>query len=175
MLSIEAAPTWRRASVAVAVLDGDTVWTGIAADLAAEDRRAPTLAPADIVGALPALVRAWRPAALAYHATSAAGAHVEAWARANDVPTVPLQARDIRSASALLRGELLGGRLYHAPDPLLALQARRAAPSAPIESGDWYLSLRESSGEIDAIRAVAWAVFAILRPEAPTVPVQVFI
>ena len=58
VLSIEAAPTWRRASVAVAILDGDTVWSGIAADLSAEDRRAPTLAPADITAALPDLVRA---------------------------------------------------------------------------------------------------------------------
>ena len=67
-------------------------------------------------------------------------------------------------ASELFRSEVMGGRLLHRPDPLLADHVRRVRPSAPLESGRWYLSVADSPGDVDAIRAAAWAVLGVLRP-----------
>jgi hypothetical protein len=63
--------------------------------------------------------------------------------------------------------------LTHRDDPLLAAQVRSARPSAPIEGGDWYLSVRASMGDVDAIRAAAWAAWACIAP--PEHEVQIFV
>ena len=54
-------------------------------------------------------------------------------------------------------------------------RSRAARPSGTIEDGDWYISVRDSMGEVDAIRALAWAAWAaIAPPEIETAP-QVFV
>ena len=121
------------------------------------------------------LGKAWKPAAITYSAAAATAPFAEAAAAELRIPTIALGPRQVRAASSLLRSELVGGRLTHEDDQLLAQQVRAARPSSPIEGGDWYFSVRESVGEIDALRAIAWAAFAcIAPPDVPTVP-QVFV
>jgi hypothetical protein len=83
--------------------------------------------------------------------------------------------RQIRAASQLLRAELIGGRLTHASDNLLAQQVRHARPSKPIETDDWYISIQQSLGEVDAIRALAWAAWTAIAPPDDTDTPQVFV
>jgi hypothetical protein len=175
VLGVDAAPTWRRATIAAAIVDGDRAYAGIVADLDAGLTVAETVPPAALVAALADQVARWRPAAVVYSSTWAGAPHVEAWCKDHDVPTVALTAGGLRTASELGRSELVAGRLGHPDDPLLALQVRHARPSVPIEGGGWFLSWRESTGEIDAIRAYLWAAYGAIRPqEEPTAP-QVFL
>jgi len=180
VLGVEAVPTWRRATVTVALETDAGVWTGIAGELDAS--RPPTgatasatVSPDQLVELVARLAGEWRPALVCYSAAAAAAPHVEAWAKAAGIASHGLGPRDIRSASALLRSELAGGRLTHPVDPLLAQQARAGRPSSPIEGGDWYFSIRDSAGEVDALRALAWAAWGAISPEAPTVAPQIFL
>jgi hypothetical protein len=175
ILGIEATPTWRRASIVAAIRLGDgSVWAGVVADLDASSTAAATIAPSALVDELSTVARAWRPQSVAYSAAAAAAPHVAAWSAKLGIPAVALTATQLRQASELLRSELVGGRLTHADDPLLATQARSARPSGPVDAGAWYLSIRESLGEVDAVRAIAWAAWAAIAPEAqPAVP-QIF-
>jgi len=175
VLGVDAAPTWRRASITAAVVDGDTCYAGLAESLDAGLTIAETIAPATLVDALAVQVARWHPAAVVYSGAWAGAPHVEAWCKDHDVPTVPLATGGLRAACELGRSELIAGRLGHPDDALLALQVRHARPSAAIETGAWFLSWRESVGEIDAIRAYLWAAYGAIRPqETPTVP-QVFL
>lgn len=177
VLGVEVVPSWRHATVAVALPSVDGAWVGIAGELDTTrgDDLAATLSPDGLVRLLDGLRAAWNPAVVTYSATSAAAPHVESWAAEKDVPSRALGARDIRSASELFRSELVGGRLTHAEDPLLARQARDARPSREIESGDWYLSIKESAGPIDALRAAAWAAFVLISPEERELAPQIFL
>jgi len=83
--------------------------------------------------------------------------------------------RQIRAASQLLRAELIGHRLSHADDRLLQMQVRQARPSTAIEGDDWYLSVKESLGEVDAIRSAAWAAWVAIAPPDDTDTPQVFL
>lgn len=175
ILGVEAVPSWRRATITVAVPTPDGAYVAVAGELDASRTEGSSIAPAALVALLGDVAATWRPAGVAFSVAAAAAPHVEAWAQANDVPTVKLGARELRAASELFRSELIGGRLTHPDDPLLALQVRQARPSHPIESGSWYLSIRESTGEIDAIRAAAWAAWAAIAPQETELPVQVFV
>ena len=86
-----------------------------------------------------------------------------------------LHGGQLRAASEGFRAELVGGRLTHADDPLLATQAAAARPSSAISAGSWYFSVRTAAGDVDAIRAAAWAAWALLAPEAAIAPPQAFI
>lgn len=160
---VEASPTWSRASIVCAIETGEGAWIGVVADL--RPTRGATLQPTDVVAELGRLAPLWRPEVVAYVSTAAVAPHVTAWAEAATVPAVALTARDIRTASELFRAEIIGRRLTHEESPLLAWQARNARPSKPIEGGDWYVSVRHSAGDVDAIRSAAWAAWALLRPD----------
>ena len=180
VFGVEAVPSWSRATVTVALPTPEGAWFGIAGELDASQPRpsgiyAPSIPPDELVDKLRELAAVWRPAAVAYVGTAAAAPYVEAWAEEADVLAVKLGAKELRSASELFRSELIGGRLTHADDPLLALQARTVRPSHPIESGAWYLSVRESAGEVDAIRAAAWASWAAIAPAEAGLPPQIFV
>lgn len=175
ILGIEAVPTWRRASIVVAAALADgRVWAGVVGDLDASARLEATIAPAELIAELERQAAAWHPAGVAYSAAAAAAPHVAAWAEAADVKAWALTAGQLRSGSELFRSELVGGRLEHADDRLLAAQARAARPSSPVEGGAWYLSIRASLGEIDALRAIAWAAWAAISPEALEAEPQLF-
>ena len=164
-LGIEADPSGARASIAVAVAAADgPVFVGIGADIAAAPGA--TVAPGELVDALGRVARAWAPGLVVWAKSGSVGRHIEAWATEADMPTLALGPADLRAASELFRAELIGGRLMHADDPLLGVQARRARPSAPLASGAWYFSVRESGGPIDALRAATWATWGALAPEA---------
>ena len=174
LLGVDVVPSWRRATVAVAVATDVGAWVGVAGELVASRLGVSSIAPGQVVELVAECVARFRPVAIAASSTAAAAPHLEAWASANDVDTVKLGAREIRSASELFRAELVGGRLTHADDPLLATQVRSARPSGPIEAGDWYLSVRESAGDIDAVRACAWAAWSCIAPgddRTPTIHV----
>lgn len=180
ILGVEAVPGWRRVTVTVAIPTAEGAYVGIAGELDATRPRpsglvAPSIAPSELVDLLTEVAATWSPAAVAYSGNAAAAPHVEAWAANTDVATVKLGARELRSASELFRSELVGGRLTHAEDALLALQVRNARPSHPLESGSWYLSIRESAGEVDAVRAAAWAAWAAIEPAEAGLPVQIFV
>ena len=180
VLAVEAVPSWRRATIAVAIVTDDGAWIGVAAEADSDrpdagGRVTGSVSPQVVVDHLAAANEAWRPAVVAYSRNGAAAPHIATWAREADVPTVELGARELRAASELWRSEIIGGRLTHGPDALLAAQQRSVRPSRPVSDGDWYLSIRASLGEVDAIRATAWAAWAAIAPDEPDLPVQIFL
>lgn len=175
-LGVEVTPSWSRASiVAVLELDGRT-WAGMAGELVAgRDSAGAALDPAAVLAALGKLLPVWRPSVVAYSALAAMAPHLEAWARPSSLAALPLTPRQLRAASELFRAELVGRRLTHPPDPVLATQVRTSRPSGAIEAGGWYLSIRESVGDVDAVRAMAWGLYAVLRPDELEVAPQLFL
>jgi hypothetical protein len=119
------------------------------------------------------LAKEWKATDVAFSRAAASGDHIEAWAAEANVKPLPMHSREIRAASQLFRSELIGGRLTHADDPLLSQQVRDARPSHGMEE-DWYFSIPESVGEIDALRAAAWAAWAAIAPPDADVGSQVF-
>jgi hypothetical protein len=175
ILGVEVTPTWQRASITVALVTDAGVWTGLAAELDVSRMAAATVSPADLRALLEATAPAWSPIAVAYSKAAAAAPHVEAWTAEQRILDVALGPRQIRAASELFRSELIGGRLAHAADPLLELQARQARPSGALEAGAWYLSIRDSLGDVDAVRAAAWAAWAAIAPEVREAAPQLFV
>lgn len=175
VLGVEAVPTWRRVSVTVAIQTDAGAWVGVAGEIDSARTTRPTVAPADLIRLVDRLAGSWHPTTIAYSAAAAAAPHLEAWALEVGIPVVALGPRQIRSASALFRSELVGGRLTHGDDALLAQQVRVARPSGALEGADWYFSIRDSLGEIDALRAAAWAAWAAIAPEEHVVAPQVFV
>jgi hypothetical protein len=175
VLAVEASRTWGHASIVAAVdLDGRS-WVQVTRELRAGlDVEAPTLPPDVVLRALEAAVNEWQPDAIAYSATHAIAPALEAWAAGRGLTLYPLTPSRLVMASELFRSEILGARILHRPDPLLADQVRRVRPSAPVDGGRWYLSVAESQGDVDAIRATAWAVFGLLRPSDFASAPQVF-
>lgn len=175
VLGIETTPNLRRLTVVVAGRSPDGgSWIATAAE---HDASLTTgaISPDDVRAALTRAAVLWRPSAIAYNAGAGVAREAEAYGLSADIPTLPLGPRHLRLASDLFRAELVAGRLVHADDPLTAYQSRNARPSGPIDAGDWYLSTRESPGDIDAIRAAAWAVWALLAPPETEYPrVQLF-
>jgi hypothetical protein len=174
VLGAEAVPTWRRVSVTVAIVTDSGVWVGMAGELDSSRTDRSSIAPHELVELVERLAGEWHPAELAFSGSAAAAPHLEKLAERIRVKATALGPRQIRAASSLFRSELIGGRLTHAPDALLAQQVRVARPSASLEGGDWYFSLRDSLGEIDALRAAAWASWAAIAPEERKVKPQVF-
>lgn len=174
---VDATPTWRRASIALAGIDPEAgrEFVGLVADLDAGRTAAGTIPPGELMAELDRQAARWRPAVVAYSAAATVAPHVERWAEDHpDTVTVGLTAGLIRNASELFRAELIGGRLWHPEDPLLASQAQLARPSGPVEAGGWYFGIRQSLGDIDAIRAASWAVHGVLRPVDRKVAPQLF-
>lgn len=173
---VETVPTWTRATVAVAIVTDAGAWIGVAGELDASRTQRPAIAPRDLVRLIDRLADQWKPSAIAFSVAAAAAPHVQAWAekRRPAIEPLAMNSRQIRAASQLWRSELIGRRLTHGPDPLLAQQVRIARPSTAID-GDWFLSIRESSGEVDGIRAAAWAAWAGIRPEARKAGPQIFL
>ena len=172
VLGIDLSPSWGRCTIALAVPTDAGAWVGVVAELVPAVE---SVAPAAIGDALTAAVAAWRPELVAYSSMSSLAAHVAAWSEAVDVRTMPLHGGQLRAASEAFRAELVGRRLTHADDPLLAAQADAARPSSAISAGSWYFSVRTAAGDVDAIRAAAWAAWALLAPEAVPTAVQVFL
>ncbi len=177
LFGVEAVPTWRRATVTVAIVTDAGAWVGIAGDLDTSTMSSSAVSPGQLVQLLTDLADAWKPDAIGYSKAAAAAPHVTRWAEGRKLETFGdgLNGRQIRNASQLFRSELVGRRLTHAADPLLAHQARAVRPAGSIESGDWYLSVVDSVGEVDAIRAAAWASWAAIAPEARKIAPQVFL
>lgn len=175
IVAVEVSPSWRRATVTVAWLTDAGAWFGIADELDASRTAAATVDPREISAMLDRVRTSWQPAAIAYSSAAAAAPTVAAWAESTRTRQVALGAREIRAACELFRGELVGGRLGHADDPVLGAQMRVARPNTPIEGGGWFFSVRESSGEIDAIRSAAWASWAAIAPPERVVAPQIFL
>jgi len=175
VLAVDASPTWRRATIAVVFETGrGSSWLGVAGDLDATLLGLQTLEPRRVQDEIARLCREWRPDALAWLGTAAVAPYAKAAGELRHVrQLVPLTATNLRAASAMWRSELVAGRLTHEDDALLRQQLRVSRPSTPIDAGEWYLSTRESLGDIDAIRAAAFAAWAALAPEARRVA-QVF-
>lgn len=175
VFGVETVPTWRRATITVAILTDAGAWFGVAGELDSSTTSRSSIAPRELVKLLDRLVGRWKVGEVAYSASAAAAPHVQAWAEARKLKAIGLGPRQIRAASALFRSELIGRRLSHGPDPLLAQQARVARPSAALDGDGWYFSIRDSLGEIDGLRAAAWASWAAIAPEEREVRPQVFL
>lgn len=175
VLAVEAVPSWRRATVTVAFRTDAGAWVGVAGELDSSSMGASSIAPEELAALLERLIGAYHPAAIAYSATAAAAPYARAVAARARVPAIELGPRQLRAASQLFRSELIGNRLGHAADELLELQSRLVRPSGPLEAGEWYLSIRESLGEVDGIRAAAWAAWAAIAPPELEVAPQVFV
>lgn len=174
VLGAETTPGWTRATVTVGIATDAGAWVGVAGEIDASAREKPTLSPGELIRLVRQLVATWKVRQLAYSGQTSAAPHLRSWCQANGIDALELTARQVRTASALFRSELIGRRLHHADDPLLAQQMRVARPSASIDAGaDWHFSLRDSLGDIDALRAAAWAAYGAIAPDDELVP-QVF-
>ncbi|HET7031117.1 MAG TPA: hypothetical protein VFI34_11445 [Candidatus Limnocylindrales bacterium] len=176
VLGAEVASTWRRATITVAIVTDSGAWVGIADELDSATTPRSSIGPADLKRLLERTARRWPKAdEIAFSGSAAAAPHVKAWAEAKRIRATALTGNQTKAASQLFRAELVGRRLTHGPDPLLAQQVRVARPSADLKTNDWYFSLRLSEGEIDALRAAAWAAWAAIAPEEREAPPQVFL
>jgi len=173
VLGVEAVGTWRRATVTVGLITDAGAWVGIAGELESSRSASSSVSPRELVELVGKLAKEWKATHVAYSRAAASGDHIEAWADGANITGLPMHSREIRAASQLFRSELQGGRLTHADDPLLAQQVRDARPSHGIDE-DWYFSITESVGEIDALRAAAWAAWAAIAPPDADVGSQVF-
>lgn len=177
-LAVDVTPERHHATITVAIDEGDgRTWAGIVLELDAfAEGGSGALATAAVVDAVAGAVATWSPESIAWSQAGSMAPHLAAWASDHDVKAHALNGVQLRAASELYRGELVGGRLFHADDALLTANAERARPNAPIALGPWYFSTRTSRGPIDALRSSAWATFALLAPPepAPTAP-QVFV
>jgi hypothetical protein len=173
VLGVESEPGWGRATISVAIDAPDRpLFVGIAAELVAPSGS--TVSPAELLEALERARVAYSPALVVWSRAAAVNAHLDSWAIAGDVETLALTPGDLRKASELFRSELVGARLEHAADPVLDVQARRARPSASLEAGAWYFSVRESRGAIDGLRAAVWATWGALSPEIAESQAEIF-
>lgn len=162
----ETTSTWRRVSVAVAIATDAGVWVGMAGELDSARGSSSAVAPREFVRLIDRLAAKWKPSAIAFSQATAAAPHIAAWAeRQKRVKAEPMNTRQVRAASQLWRSELIARRLTHSADPLLAQQAKSARPTGPVD-GDWYISLRDSAGEVDGYRAAAWAAWSAIAPDA---------
>jgi hypothetical protein len=175
VLGVEAVPSWRRCTVTVALLTDSGAWAGIAGELESSYTENSSIDPRDLQGLLEELCRKWSPAAIACSGSAAAIPYVQAAGLATDTLVYAMTPRQVRSASQLLRSELIGGRLNHGPDALLSQQVRATRIRGELDGGDWYLSIHDSLGEIDAIRALAWAAWGAIAPPEPVEVPQVFV
>jgi hypothetical protein len=174
VLGVEAVGTWRRATVTVGLVTDAGAWVGIAGELESTRSASSSIAPSELVALVAKLAKDWKATDVAFSKAAASGDHIEAWCAESGVKALPMQSRQIRAASQLFRSELIGGRLTHAEDPLLSQQVRDARPSHTMDE-DWYLSIPESVGEIDALRAAAWAAWAAIAPEEQEIGSQIFV
>jgi hypothetical protein len=175
VLGVESEPGWSRATIAVAMVpssDEAPTWVGLAAELVAPSGS--TVSPDELLAAVARVASELAPALIVWSRSAAVHAHLEAWAEEHDTPGLALTPADLRAGSELFRSELVGRRLEHAGDAVLSVQARRARPSAPLETGAWYFSIRESRGAIDALRAAAWAAWGAIAPEATPPQPEIF-
>lgn len=175
VLALDAAPDWSHATIAIAVepeLDDAPTFVGVAAELVAP--AGSTVDPGELLEALDRVRSGWAPALVCWSRASSIAPGLRSWSEAADLPVLELTPGDLRSASELFRAELVGGRLVHADDPLLAVQARRARPSGRLDAGGWYFSVRESRGSIDGIRAAAFASWGALSPAAAAAQPEIF-
>ena len=173
VLGVDAVPSWRRATVSVGIMHDSGTWAGIAGEL--DVATGGTVEPADVQRMVERLCQKWNPAMVACSASHPIAPYVQSAGLATSTPVVAMSPRQIRAASQLLRAELIGQRLSHSADLLLQQQVRHARPSAPIEGDDWYISVRESLGEVDAIRSLAWAAWVAIAPPDDTDVAQVFV
>lgn len=175
VLGVEATSTWRRATVTIAAVTDVGCWVGVAGEIDSARTASSSVPPTDLVKLVDRLAKVHRPAEIAFSKAWAGSPHIERWAEDSKVRVTGLGPRQIRSASALFRSELIGGRLTHGDDALLAQQVRAGRPNTAIEGGDWYFSVRDSVGEIEGLRAAAWAAWAAISPEERHVTPQVFL
>jgi len=168
VLAADAARSWKRATVAVALVMTDGVYVGVAGELDALREGKGAVPPQQLVALVSRLQREWQAPEVAWTKDGAAAPSLKAWADTmrRAVRPVELTTRQVKSASQLLRSELIGGRLIHEEDALLTDQVRAARPSGDVESDDWHLSVTASVGDIDAIRAAAFAAWLAIAPEA---------
>jgi len=171
-LGVDTVPSWRRATVSVGILHDSGAWVGIAGEL---DSSAGTIDPKDVQDMVEKLCQKWTPALVGVSASHPVAPYVQAAGAATATSVVAMSPRQIRAASQLLRAELIGQRLSHAEDRLLQMQVRQARPSTAIEGDDWYISVKESLGEVDAIRSAAWAAWVAIAPPDDTDTPQVFV
>jgi hypothetical protein len=176
VLGVETVPTWRRATVSVAIETDVGVWIGVAGELDSSGGETSSVDPRDLGELVERLAADWKPDAIAYSVAAAAAPYAKAAAERARVPAIELGPRQIRAASTLFRSELIAGRLAHEDDALLAQQVRAGRPSNPrLEAGEWYFSIPSSVGEIDALRSAAWAAWAAIAPEARKVGSQIHV
>lgn len=170
ILGVEAVPSWRRATVTVSWPTDSGAYVAIAGELDASRTTAATVTPRDVTTLLDQLKATFTPAGVTYSSTAAVAPTVKAWAEAARIRDMALGAKEIKAACELFRSELVGRRLRHAADPVLDRQKRAARPNVPIEAGGWFFSIRDSTGDIDAIRAAAWAAWGVISPPEPVIP-----
>jgi hypothetical protein len=161
MFGVDVTPSWTRATVAVAKLDGERVHLELARDYPTVDE---THAD-ELVADVRRLLARYRGSRVAYDAASPVAAAMRDLATELPGRVDELGGLTFRAACAGFLGHVVAGTLRHRADPILDSSARLAARSEDGES--WRFVRRRSAGHIDSLVAGVCAVHLADRPAPP--------
>lgn len=161
MFAVDVTPAWSRASIAVAVVDGERLHVELARDYPTTDDAVAD----DLVDDVRELLRRHRGSRVGFDAASPIAAAMRDLSDAMPGRVVELGGQAFRAACAAFLGHVVARTLRHRADPVLDSAARLAARSEDAES--WRFVRRRSAGHIDALVA---ATVAVALADAPTPP-----
>ena len=159
--AVDVTPSWTRASIAVAVTDGERIHVELARDYPTADVAAVEVLVADVRE----LLTRYRSSRLGFDGMSPVAAAMRDLAAEFPGRVVPRSGLEFRGDCARLLGHVVSRTLRHRADPVLDSAARLAARSEDAEA--WRFVRRRSAGHIDALVA---ATIAVGLADAPAPP-----
>jgi len=162
MFGVDVTPSWTRASIAAAVVDGERIQLELARDYPTGELE---LGDA-IVGDVRQLLARYRGSRVGYDASSPISAAMrDLQTELGATRVVELGGLSFRAACAAFLGHVVARTIRHRADPVLDSAARLAARSEDAEA--WRFVRRRSAGHIDALVAATVAVSLADRPVTP--------
>jgi len=158
---VDVTPSWTRASIAAAVVDGERLHLELARDYPTSDAAQVDALLADVRE----LLGRYRGSRVGFDASSPVAAAMRDLADELPGRVDELGGLAFRGACAAFLGHVVSRTLRHRADPVLDSAARLAARSEDAEA--WRFVRRRSAGHIDALVAATVAVALADRPPLP--------
>jgi phage terminase large subunit-like protein len=161
LFGVDVTPSWSRASIAAAVLDGERIQLELARDYPTADAAQVDELLDDVRG----LLAKYRGSRVGYDASSPVSSAMRDLQLELPGRVVELGGLAFRGACASFLGHVVARTIRHRADPVLDSAARLAARSEDAEA--WRFVRRRSAGHIDALVAATIAVHLADRPVTP--------
>jgi hypothetical protein len=161
MFAVDVTPSWTRATIAAAVLDGERIHVELARDY-------PTTSAAqseELMRDIRDLLGRYRRSRIGFESSSAIAGAMRDLSAELPGRVVELGPQLFRAACASFLGHVVSRTLRHRADPILDSSARLAARSEHAEA--WRFVRRRSAGHIDALVAATIAVDLADSPAPP--------